>query len=370
MKRIVLLCLLFAAFATTMNAAAVEKTKIQVAILLDTSGSMQGLIEQAKSRLWNIVNTLTTLKYQGETPDIQIALYEYGGYKRYEGDYIRQITPLTADLDLISEELFALTTSGSEEYCGTVIQRAVKELEWGNNEADMKLIYIAGNEEFTQGFVSYKTAIDEAVQHAIFVNTIHCGNEAVGIRDFWQDAAHKGNGKFFNIDANATVRTIETPFDAQLILCNEKLNNTYISYGLNGQERKINQIVQDKNARTISSANYAERAVSKSTSAYKNTSWDLVDRIKEDKDALSRIKKEELPLELRSKSLPELKTFITKKEQERDSIRKEINILALKRQIYIDGQLKKEKDNKGDDLGDAITESILAIAKEKGYRVE
>lgn len=391
MKRIILLCILFTALTTAIgcmlearnttasaepactpvvNEVSAKKTKIQVAILLDTSGSMQGLIEQAKSRLWNIVNTLTTLKYNGEAPDIEIALYEYGSYKRYDGDYIRRITPLTADLDLISKELFALTTNGSEEYCGTVIQRAVNELEWGNSKADMKLIYIAGNEEFTQGNISYKTAIANALKKDIFVNTIHCGSEDVGIGDFWQDAALRGNGKFFNIDANATVRAIKTPFDPQIILCNEKLNDTYIGYGIVGKERKMNQTVQDRNAGSISSANYTERAVSKSKAVYKNTSWDLVDKVKEDKDALSRIKKEELPEELRNKSPEELKTFIKQKEEERTLIQKEINELAVKRQIYIDEQLKKEGENKGDDLGKAITESILAVAKIKGYTAE
>lgn len=391
MKRIILLCILFTALTTAIgcmlearnttasaepactpvvNEVSAKKTKIQVAILLDTSGSMQGLIEQAKSRLWNIVNTLTTLKYNGEAPDIEIALYEYGSYKRYDGDYIRRITPLTADLDLISKELFALTTNGSEEYCGTVIQRAVNELEWGNSKADMKLIYIAGNEEFTQGNISYKTAIANALKKDIFVNTIHCGSEDVGIGDFWQDAALRGNGKFFNIDANATVRAIKTPFDPQIILCNEKLNDTYIGYGIVGKERKMNQTVQDRNAGSISSANYTERAVSKSKAVYKNTSWDLVDKVKEDKDALSRIKKEELPEELRNKSLEELKTFIKQKEEERTLIQKEINELAVKRQIYIDEQLKKEGENKGDDLGKAITESVLAVAKIKGYTAE
>lgn len=391
MKRIILLCILFTALTTAIgymlearnttasaepactpvvNEVSAKKTKIQVAILLDTSGSMQGLIEQAKSRLWNIVNTLTTLKYNGETPDIEIALYEYGSYKRYDDDYIRRITPLTADLDLISKELFALTTNGSEEYCGTVIQRAVNELEWGNSKADMKLIYIAGNEEFTQGNISYKTAISNALKKDIFVNTIHCGSEDVGIGDFWQDAALRGNGKFFNIDANATVRAIKTPFDPQIILCNEKLNDTYIGYGIVGKERKMNQTVQDRNAGSISSANYTERAVSKSKAVYKNTSWDLVDKVKEDKDALSRIKKEELPEELRNKSPEELKTFIKQKEEERTLIQKEINELAVKRQIYIDEQLKKEGENKGDDLGKAITESVLAVAKIKGYTAE
>lgn len=391
MKRIILLSILFTAVTvvagcllkagnvasnaeseavSTGNLAEAKKTKIQVAILLDTSGSMQGLIEQAKSRLWNIVNTLTTLKYKGETPDIEIALYEYGSYKQYGGDYIRRITPLTVDLDLISQELFALTTDGSEEFCGTVIQRAVKELEWGRNDADMKLLYIAGNEVFDQGSVSYKTAITQALEYDIFVNTIHCGDETTGIRDLWKDAAQRGNGKFFNIDADATVRTIKTPFDPQIILCNNKLNDTYISYGATGKERKINQVVQDSNAGSISSSNYAERAVSKAKAVYKNTSWDLVDKMKEDKNALSSIKKEELPEELKGKSVEEIKNIISQKEKERSAIQKEIAELALKRQIYIDEQLKKEGDDKADDLGKAITESILAVAKIKGYVAE
>lgn len=385
MKRIILLCFLFTALTTAVgcvlearnatskaepaiNTPAAPKTKIQVAILLDTSGSMQGLIEQAKSRLWNIVNTLTTLKFKGETPDIEIALYEYGSYKPYNGDYIRQITPLTVDLDLISKELFALTTNGSEEFCGTVIRRAVKELEWGRNDADMKLVYIAGNEIFTQGPVPYKTAIAEAVKSNIFVNTIHCGNEEMGIRDFWQDAAVHGKGKFFNIDANAVIRQIKTPFDPQIILCNEKLNDTYVSYGTIGQERKMNQVIQDNNANTISSANYTERAVSKSKAMYKNTSWDLVDKMKDDKNVLSKIKKEELPEELQNKSAEEIKTFVKQKEQERGSIQKEIAELAVKRQAYIDEQMKKE-DKSGDDLGNAITESLVELAVKKGYTI-
>ena len=105
--------------------------KIQVALLLDTSNSMDGLIEQAKSRLWNIINTLTTLKYDGKEPQIEIALYEYGndGLSR-ANDFIRQVAPLTTDLDLISEKLFALRTNGGSEYCGAVIQNAVKSLKW------------------------------------------------------------------------------------------------------------------------------------------------------------------------------------------------------------------------------------------------
>jgi len=345
-----------------------SSTKIQVAILLDTSGSMEGLIEQAKSRLWNIVNTLTTLKFEGEAPAIEIALYEYGSYRIKNSDYIRQVTPLTTDLDMISEDLFGLTTGGSEEYCGAVISQSVKSLEWGNNESDMKLIYIAGNEVFTQGKVPYKEAIQNALKKGIYVNTIHCGSSEVGIRDLWRDAAIRGKGKFFNIDSNAKIRYIVTPYDDRISHYNMKLNDTYVSYGRLGFEKKANQTKQDTNAMSISKSNYTERAVSKSKSAYKNSSWDLVDKIKTDKNILSEIRSDELPSELQGKSKAEIESILSQKEKERTTIQKEINDLAQKRQEYIDNELQKESTS--DDLGYAITQSVLDFAKEKGYTIE
>ena len=345
-----------------------NSTKIQVAILLDTSGSMQGLIEQTKSRLWNIVNTLTTLKYQGKSPSIEIALYEYGSYEIKNSEYIRQVAPLTADLDLISEKLFALRAGGSEEYCGAVIDKAVRSLEWGNNETDIKLIYIAGNEVFTQGRISYKTAIQSALNKNIYVNTIHCGDPETGIRDLWRDAAIRGQGKFFNINSNVRVRHVVTPYDDRISHYNSRLNDTYLSFGHKGHEKKENQARQDMNAKSISGANYAERAVSKSKSVYNNSSWDLVDKMKEDSNALAAISNDELPSELKDKSDAEIKKIVSEKEKERVTIQKEIAELAKKRQAYIDEELKKDGDE--DDLGNAINRSIVDFANKKGYTVE
>jgi len=344
-------------------------TKIQVAILLDTSGSMSGLIEQTKSRLWNIVNTLTTLKYKGETPRIEIALYQYGTSSYSENGHILQLTPLTTDLDLISEKLFALRTSGSVELCGTVIDKATKDLQWGDNDADMKLIYIAGNEEFNQGRLSYQTAIANAVENSIYINTIHCGSYETGISDLWADAARRGKGKYFNINHNAKVRYIATPYDDRISSCNMKLNDTYIAYGSQGYSHKENQVRQDRNASSISSANYTERAVSKTKAVYKNDSWDLVDKVKEDKDALKKLKKQDLPAELQGKTTEEIQTVITQKQKERETLQKEINDLAKKRQAYIDEEMKKGPSDK-DDLGAAITSSIVELANTKGYTVE
>ena len=346
-----------------------ESTKIQVAILLDTSGSMDGLIEQAKSRLWNIVNTLTTLKYSGKTPTIEIALYEYGNDGiAAEKNYIRQITPLTTDLDLISEKLFSLRTNGGSEYCGAVIDTATKELKWDDGKNNMKLVYICGNEGFNQGPINYKEAISDALKKGIYINTIFCGNQEEGIRLFWKDGADVAQGKYFNIDSNQAIQYIATPYDVKINELNIKINMTYISYGAQGEAKKMNQAVQDKNAESISAANSTERAVSKSKAAYTNTNWDLVDRVKEDKDAISKIKAEELPSELKGKSATEIKTIVAEKTKEREAIQKEIAELAKKRQDFIDAEAKKQ--NTKDDLGNAISNSIIELAKTKKYTVE
>ncbi|MFP9100720.1 vWA domain-containing protein [Flavobacterium sp. RHBU_24] len=343
--------------------------KIQVALLLDTSNSMDGLIEQAKSRLWNIVNTLTTLKYSGQTPDIQIALYEYGNDGlAQQSNYIRQVAPLTTDLDLISEKLFALRTNGGSEYCGAVIQDATRQLTWGNDEKDMKLVYIAGNEGFNQGGVNYKEAIRDALVKDIFVNTIFCGNAQEGISLLWKDGADFAKGKFFNINSNEAVQYINTPYDDKISECNVRMNSTYVNYGAQGQVKKQMQVQQDANAESISTANYTERAVSKSKEVYKNDSWDLVDKVKEDKEAVKKLKKEELPKELQNKTEAQIKAYVEQKAAERKAIQHEIATLAKKRQEYINAEAKKNKS--GADLGDAITASIQTLAKQKGYSVE
>jgi hypothetical protein len=346
----------------------VENTKIQVALLLDTSNSMDGLIEQAKSRLWNIVNTLTTLKYDGKTPDIEISLYEYGNDRlSAESNYINQIVPLSTDLDLISEKLFSLSTNGGEEYCGAVIQDATKKLTWGKDNNNMKLIYICGNEAFNQGRISYKEAIANAKKNNIYINTIFCGNQKEGVDTFWKNGADIGNGKFFNIDSDKIIQYVETPYDDKITKCNERINATYINYGTQGRMKKENQKTQDDNAMKVSKANMTERSVSKSKGVYKNETWDLVDKMKKDKNAVANAKKEDLPAEYQNKTSAELVKIVEEKTVERENIQKEISELAKKRQEFIDVESKKTKTV--DDLGNSISNSILTFAKAKGYSV-
>ena len=157
---------------------------------------MDGLINQAKTQLWEIINELSYAKYGIQQPDLEIALYEYGNDRLESSDgYIRQVLPFSNDLDDISEKLFSLVTDGGKEYCGQVINSSIKELDWGIDTNDLKLIFIAGNEPFTQGKINYKEVISDAKEKDIIINTIYCGDYQTGISGKWKDGAELGGGE-------------------------------------------------------------------------------------------------------------------------------------------------------------------------------
>jgi hypothetical protein len=198
-KSISINCLAFVCHSS--GCSTIVQRKIQLVILFDTSNSMDGLIDQAKSRIWAIVNETSGLKYQGITPVLEIAMYDYGNSGlSAESHYIRQQIPFTSDLDLVSEKLFSLRTNGGSEYCGAVIQKSLMDLNWSLDPKDLKMIYIAGNEPFNQGPIDYKKSCELAVSKNVFVNTIHCGSYEEGVRGFWKDGADVGEGKYFHID--------------------------------------------------------------------------------------------------------------------------------------------------------------------------
>lgn len=342
------------------------KQYVKIALLLDTSNSMDGLINQAKAQLWDIVNEFTHAKCgNGTRPLLQIALYEYGNdnLSSQEG-YIRQVLGFSDDLDEISEKLFSLTTNGGEEYCGEVINTSLKQLDWGKNADDLKMIFIAGNEPFTQGKLDYRDAAANAKENDVVVNTIFCGNYELGISTQWKKGAVLTGGEYMAIDHNRQVVHIDTPYDDIIIKLNSKLNSTYISYGSLGYAKKELQSVQDSNAAELEEAVAVQRAVSKSSRLYKNAQWDLVDAAETDEAVLSRLKEADLPQELRGKSKSEIKAYIAEKKTERENIQKQIQELNAKREVYISENQKEEKG----ELENALMSAIKTQAGKKNYK--
>lgn len=346
--------------------------KIQVALLLDTSGSMDGLIEQAKSQLWKMVNELATSKKNGKAPIIELALYEYGKSSlAQEKGYLQQLVPLTNDLDLVSEKLFALQTNGGEEYCGWVIQDATENLKWSESNEDLKIIIIAGNEEFTQGTVDYKTTCKGAITNGIVVNTIYCGDCEEGIRFMWKDGADRADGKYMCINQNDQVAHIETPYDSEIGKLNEELNKTYVAFGQKGKEKQARQLNQDYNAKSYGAANNAERAISKSKkSTYNNATWDAVDAMAENDDFVEEVEVEELPEEMKDMDTKERKAYIEKKAEERAAIQEKIQEAAKKRTAFITEKRKEAAGDSKNTLDAVMLKAVREQAEKQAFKFE
>jgi hypothetical protein len=374
--------LLFIAFTFTISCKADTKKKdepllaiteiehpkkdhyIKVALLLDTSNSMDGLIDQAKAQLWEIVNELSYAKCRNERPKLQIALYEYGNDNLSESDdYIRKILNFTEDLDDVSKELFALTTNGGSEFCGAVIQEALKKLDWGNQDDDLKMVFIAGNEPFDQGKINYKDAAANAKENSVVVNTIFCGDYRHGIDSYWKDGAQLTYGDYMAINQNQQTVYIASPYDDIIIKLNIKLNKTYVPFGNAGMVKSRLQQEQDENAAEYSKANAVSRTVSKGSHLYTNSTWDLVDAEKEESFSYNKLKNDELPKELKGKNTAEIKKYLEVKRTERTAVQNEIAELNEKRRKYI-AENTKEKTN---GLESAMLQAIKKQAEKKNY---
>jgi len=341
-----------------------KQQTIKVALLLDTSNSMDGLINQAKAQLWEIINELSFARYGIQKPNLEIALYEYGNDHLESSDgFVRQVLEFNSDLDEISEKLFSLTTNGGKEYCGQVISASLKELEWGENNNDLRLIFIAGNEPFTQGKLHYKEAISDAIEKDIIINTIFCGNYTQGISGMWQDGANLGGGDYMTINQNKKVIHIITPYDDDIIILNKQLNNSYIYFGNKGILQYEKQAIQDKNATNFSSSVSIGRAISKSNRFYKNSSWDLIDKSQEEEIDYSEIKRRNLPKKLQNMSDEALKKYVNMLGKERAVIKNKMNEFDKKRRAYITS--KRQESAKDNELESVILKAIKKQAIKK-----
>jgi len=342
-----------------------SKQRVRIALLLDTSNSMDGLINQAKAQLWDIVNEFTYARCgDRERPRLEIALYQYGNdnLSSREG-YIQQVIGFSSDLDEISERLFSLSTNGGEEFCGQVIHTSLRQLNWGSNPDDLKMIFIAGNEPFTQGKLDYRDAASQAKEKDVVVNTIFCGDYHQGIQTQWQKGALMTGGEYMAIDHNKHVVQIVTPFDDIIIQLNAKLNKTYIAYGARGAYKSAAQVAQDDNAMEMEEAVAVKRAVSKSSRLYNNSSWDLVDASRERNFDLGKVDKKGLPPALQQKSEAQLGAYIKEKKKERSDIQKKIQELNSKREAYI----AEQQDQQAGELENAMLNAIKKQASQKNF---
>ena len=355
--------------ATVVPVAPEATRPIDLAICLDTSNSMDGLIGSAKQKLWAAVNELATARPR---PALRVALYQYGNNSLdKEVGCVQQVCELTDDLDTVYGKLFALTTNGGTEYVARVVRSATQELKWSKDKNALRMIFVAGNEPATQdGKYKLETICAASAAKGIIINTIFCGDEATGRTTGWADAARWADGRYAAIDQDGGTVVINTPYDKRLVELSAELNKTYVAYGRRGGAGKGNQSAQDANARKLGSAAAAQRAASKSTTMYTNSSWDIVDAANNGKVDVDKLKDEELPEEMKKMTPEQRKEYVAKKTAERAKVQKEIKDLSAKR----DAHVKKEMEKKGLDdkhsFDAALRTAVREQAKSKDFKFE
>ena len=340
---------------------------VDLAICLDTSNSMDGLIGSAKQKLWAVVNELATARPR---PKLRVALYQYGNNSlNREVGWVQKVCDLTDDLDTVYGKLFGLTTNGGTEYVARVVRAATEELTWSEGKTALRIIFVAGNEPATQdGKHPLEATCTAAASKGIIINTIFCGPTQRGAKTGWADAARWADGRYAAIDQDRGTVVVKTPYDKQLSALGAKLNATYVAYGRGGGAGLRNQTLQDSNAATLGAPAAAERAVAKSTGLYRNAGWDLVDARKDKKVDLAKLAGEALPEEMRKMTPAEREKFLAAKAAERAKLQKQIRALSVKRDAHVKTEMAKAGLSEGKSFDAALRAAVRSQAEAKDFR--
>jgi Mg-chelatase subunit ChlD len=345
-----------------------NKKTLEMVFVLDTTGSMGGLIEGAKQKIWSIVNDVMQRK---DRPNVKIGLVAY----RDNGDaYVTQVTALTEDLDKIYTNLMDFRAEGggdTPENVRRALAEGVDKAGWTKtNPNTAQILFLVGDappQNYEQEpDVLVTTA--KAVKQNMIVNTIQCGG-ATDTRQIWQTIAQRGEGKYFAIAQDGGVQAIATPYDARLAELGNKIGGTYLAYGggagpAGEHFRKENEMRQAATETKVMAdapaAAQADRAMNKAINsvAYSN---DLIQAIENETVKLEDVKQEDLPENLKKMSPAERKKEVDKRLTERKAIRAEILELSKKRDEFIKAERTKMGKQDGFDaaVSNALNEQML-----------
>jgi len=372
---IIIAAVLLAVFSGVLQAKSIAPAPdkpvrhVDLAICLDTSGSMSGLIQSAKQKLWAVVNELATAKPK---PVLRVALYHYGNDGlNAENGWVKRLCPLTGDLDMVYENLFKLTTNGGTELVARVMRAATEELKWDRSKGTLRIIFIAGNEPATQDTVhKLRDTCKAAASAGIIVNTIHCGSEARGRQTGWADAAAWADGQYAAIDHDRGTVVISTPHDKKLAELSAKVNTTYIGYGSLGKANLARQSKQDANASSLNVAAAAQRSSAKASGLYNNAGWDLVDAAKDEKFDVTKVKNEDLPEVMRKMTDEQKKAYIADQAARRVKIQKEIQELTKKRDAYVKAEMARKGLSEKASFDAALRKMVRTQAEKQNFKFE
>lgn len=348
---------------------------MEMVFVLDTTGSMGGLLSGAKERIWGIVNEVMQTS---SVKSVKVGLVAY----RDRGDqYITQVLPLTDDLDKVYSTLMDYEAAGGGDEAENVrraLAEGVAEAGWSQSSSNLAQILFLVGDAPPHNYADEPdtlTTADLAVKQGIIVNTIQCGTSGA-TKQIWEAIARRGQGQYFLIPQGGGVETISTPYDEQLSQLGTRLGGTYVAYGggagAEGESyRGLRKEMADRTEAAIAThsapAAVAERSVNKALNA-KAYIGDLLQDIENGSIKLESIKAEDLPSELKNLSAEDRTKEIEKRLAERREIRKQILSLSKQRTEYIAAEQKKRNGRGANGFDVAVSAALREQLAKKRLR--
>ena len=347
-----------------------ERPAVEVVFVLDTTGSMGGLIQAAKEKIWAIANTLVSAK---PTPRIKMGLIGY----RDRGDaYVTRRTDLTRDLDMVYRELMGFEAQrggDTPESVNQALNEAVTQMTWSTGAKTYRVIFLVGDSpphmDYTDD-VKYPVTCEAAARAGIIINTIQCGTRGT-TTPIWREIALKAEGRCFRVEQSGSAILASTPFDAELAKLGKELNETRFYYGTKGERERLerNLEVADEIDKKASVAAKARRADFLATPAGESTlsgEQELVGDVVGARIRLTDLKTDHLPVIMQKMSPEERKKFVSDNIAKRKRVQARINELAAKRQAHIEEQVRKRPDKGTSSLSYQLYETVRDQAGKKG----
>ncbi len=338
-----------------------KEQRIEVAFVLDTTGSMAGLIDGAKKKIWSIANTIIDVNPDA---DIRMALVAY----RDRGDeYVLKTYDMSADVQGLYGKLIKLEADGggdTPESVNEALDESVRKLKWTKNDNTKRIIFLVGDAPPHMDYPNtwqYPQILKRAKEDKITVNTIQAGDDPDTTK-VWREIAQLGHGRYMAIPQDGgNITVIETPFDNEIITVQQDIDKTVIAYGNRSVQAELQSKMDAKAAapaavKVDNSRYYAKKGGAKEVVT---GGGDLVADVKNGKQKLDAVKDEELPDNMRGKSGQEKQDILDKNAQERTKLEEKMADLVTKRDAFIAKKQAEQSDDKETDSFDAAVKETL-----------
>ena len=349
----------------TKAAAKATKPRLEVCFVLDTTGSMGGLIEGAKQKIWSIANEMISAR---PTPDIRLGLVAY----RDRGDeYVTRTFDLSGDIDAIYGHLQSFRAGGGgdePESVNEALQDSVRKMSWNKDRQVLKIIFLVGDAPPHMDYAGgpkYPQICQEALKKDLIINTVQCGN--IGrTTPFWKEIAQLSEGNYAAIAQSGNMVAIGTPMDSELTDLNRKLGKTLVAYGAEPARRAVasKQLAAEAAPASVAADRLAFNA---RYGVAVQGEGELLDGLSSGKVKLESLDKDKLPAAFQKLDQKELKAEIGKKQQERAELQARIQKLTREREDYVAAERKRQAElGKGDSFDEKVAASVRAQAARKG----